>query len=208
MADLHWVDAPERASARRAIRHALRETDPGLEVLAEGFLAAETEIDLLAVGSEGEIVSIRFARSGEEAEMLTRSLGDLTWLRPRVADFRKLAPGMGLEPSAAPRAILLGVEFGPDTQGAIEILPKGSISLVRYRCFRQEGQLCAVLEPVLTGSIGSRREAESTRPRASASTGARGLPPSPALDFTLRTGFRTRLSDADLQVATDEKTPA
>ena len=58
-------------------------------MIAEGFLAEASAIDLLAVGGEGEIISIRIGRGGDDVALLTQSLADLTWLRPRLADFLK-----------------------------------------------------------------------------------------------------------------------
>ena len=50
MAELEWEGRPERLSLRRAIRHRLRRFDPTIRVIAEGFLAEASAIDLLAVG--------------------------------------------------------------------------------------------------------------------------------------------------------------
>ena len=56
---------PDRPSLRRALRDALRALLPELRVVAEGFLAEVSNIDLLAVGRDGELVAIRFAEAGE-----------------------------------------------------------------------------------------------------------------------------------------------
>ena len=43
------------------------------------------------------MISIRIGHDEDDAALLTRSLADLSWLRPRLADFLKLAPGLGIE---------------------------------------------------------------------------------------------------------------
>ncbi len=145
MADLEWLGEPDRASLRRAIRHRLRHLDPTLRVVAEGFLAEQSEIDLLAVGNEGELVSIRIGRRGGDAVLLTQALSDLTWLRPRREHLLKLAPGLGLEPSAEPRALLLCPNFAPETCSAAENLPARTVGRLSYRCLRLQGQLNVLL---------------------------------------------------------------
>ena len=206
MAELEWEGRPERPSLRRAIRHRLRRFDPTLRVIAEGFLAETSAIDLLAVGGEGEIISIRIGRGGDDVSLLTHALADLTWLRPRLADLLKLAPGLGLEPSAEPRAMLLCPEFARETRAAVENFPARSIELATYHCLRQQGQLSVLLE---TGSPSqlqpselARTETHSAGPEAQTNTSAPPLPrrsrplpvaPSPS-------GFRTGLTDADLQI--------
>jgi hypothetical protein len=76
----------DRRGLRRALRDALEAASPDVRVIAEGFLAEQSAMDLLAVGSEGELISIRFAEAGDDAAGLTRALADLTWLRGRRSD--------------------------------------------------------------------------------------------------------------------------
>lgn len=206
MADIEWQGEPERASLQRAIRHRLRRFDPGLRVVAENFLAEETPIDLLAIGAEGEIVSIRIAAQGDDASGFTRALADLSWLRPRLHDLLKLAPGLGLEPSAEPRALLFCPEFGGETLAAADNLPQRTLGLLGYRCFRQNGQLAVVFETSKPRAgeprFASAREGLVSAPRApidppGRSTNGDGSltqPPSPST-------FRTGLTDADLGAA-------
>ncbi len=213
MAELEWEGHPERPSLRRAIRHRLRRFDPGIRVVAEGFMAETSLIDLLAVGGEGEIVSIRIGRDGDDRTLLTQALADLTWLRPRLADFLKLQPKLGLEPSAAPRAMLVCPEFSRETQAAVENLPPRSIELTRYQCFRQQGQLSVLLE---TGSPSQRPPV--TRPPVGSSLdrtalGSETIPPKePAIRgrsagarARRATGFRTGLDEADLHIEVEEE---
>lgn len=199
LADLEWLGEPDRASLRRAIRHRLRHFDPTLRVVAEGFLAEQSEIDLLAVGNEGDLVSIRIGHQGGDAVLLTQSLSDLTWLRPRREHLLKLSPGLGLEPSAEPRGILVSPDFAPETCSAAENLPTRTIQRLSYRCLRLQGQLSVLLtdeahprraEPPVAAAPHAEsppRAAHAEAPGAARLT----APPSPS-------SFRTGLSDADL----------
>jgi hypothetical protein len=211
MAELEWEGRPERPSLRRAIRHRLRRFDPAIRVIAEGFLTETSAIDLLAVGGEGEIISIRIGRRGDDVSLLTHALADLTWLRPRLADFLKLAPGLGLEPSAEPRAMLLCPEFARETRAAVEFFPGRSIELATYHCLRQQGRLSVLLETRSPSrpqtSEPARTETQRAGPEAQTNASAPPLPrrarplpiaPSPS-------GFRTGLTDADLRIEVEEE---
>jgi hypothetical protein len=211
MAELEWEGQPARPSLRRAIRHRLRRFDPSLRVVAEGFMAEVSEIDLLAVGGEGEIISIRIGRGGDDRLLFTQALADLSWLQPRLADFLKLAPSLGLEPSAAPRALILCPDFARETEAAINACRPRSIELATYRCLRQQGQLSVLLDP---------RSPSQQAPIARAPTGldpedaqARTEPTSPngpppldqATESEPRSGFRTGLREVDLHIEVDEE---
>ena len=211
MAELEWEGRPERLSLRRAIRHRLRRFDPTIRVIAEGFLAEASAIDLLAVGGEGEIISIRIGRGGDDVALLTQSLADLTWLRPRLADFLKLAPGLGIEPSAEPRAMLFCPEFARETRAAAANLPVRSIELATYHCLRQHGQLSVLLE----SGLPSQQQAGE---RAASDTHSYGptpvrAGPVPTLSKPSRrptdppatSRFRSGLTDADLRIEIEEK---
>ena len=196
MADLEWLGEPDRPTLRRAIRHRLRQFDPGLRVVAEGFLAEQSEIDLLAVGNEGDLVSIRVGRSGDDAALLTRALSDLNWLRLRGEHLLKLAPGLGLELSAEPRALLLCPNFSPETCSAAENLPTRMIQRISYRCLRLQGQLNVVLTDEsprveVRQSVRHSPAPAQSHPQPQAAPGRLADPPSPS-------NFRTGLTDADL----------
>lgn len=200
--------SPSRHAVRRALRHAIQETRPDLVIAAEGFRAENSEMDLLAVGSEGELISVRYAAAGQDALTLVQCLSDLNWLRLRAADLRKLAPGLGLEPSAEPRGLLVSPAFEVDTQSAVGIFPSSTLELVRSQLRRMDGGLSMDLEPVASlwtepeSGPGATRNAD---PTGSATTdfGAPGAGDAsssgPAIEFTLRTGFRTGLSESDLR---------
>lgn len=207
---------PDLPSLRHALRDALYARLPELRVVAEGFLAEVSSIDLLAVGSDGALVAIRFAEAGDDAAALTRALADLSWLRLRRADLLKLASGLGIEPSAEPRALLFCREFGPEVRAAVDNFPAHTVELWHSRGLHRHGQSSLVIDlpgqPFarpgrdLTGSTSAGSAATPSAPphvtpeparrpeRADHRERARVLtaPPSPS-------AFRTGLVDADLE---------
>jgi len=224
LAEFEWGSVPQRPELRRAVRHQLRSWDPSLQILAEDFLACESTIDLLAVGGEGELVSIRIGGPGEDAALLTRSLSDLAWLRPRTRDLRTLVPGLGIEASADARSILLCPDFGGETRAAIEIFPSDSVQLMLYRCYRHRGQLGVILEPQeqKTPSRHQAPEGEE-RPHRRSSRSLETTPdpcfgqgatvsgpierregPDALLNLAPTSDFRTGLTDADLRLDAEE----
>ena len=149
MSDPEDAGAVERPMLRRALRHTLRRVAPEVRVVAEDFLALASPIDLLGVGSEGEWISIRIAREGEAVDLVVHALADLRWLGSRGADLAKLAPGLGLEPTAAPRALLIAPSLAPEIVAAAEAVGPGRIELRLYRCWRERGRLTALVDPPL-----------------------------------------------------------
>lgn len=194
------------SSPRRALRHALRRQSPGVEVLAEGFLAADSPIDLLARGASGELVAVRISLSDapqETARLLTRGLSDIAWLRARSAGLTALASGLDLDIDAEPRALLVAPAFDPEILSATQSLPAHLIELMIWRGLRHRGQIQMVLEPALSTLPSSPQPVVHSR--TAASPGARGetpdvLPPAPPPP----SGFRTGLSDEDLEPGPSE----
>ena len=195
LTDFKWHGRLQRPTLRRAVRHRLAGDDPSIRVIAEDFLAETSNIDLLAVGAEGEIVSLRIGRDGDDVSLLTQCLADLAWLHPRVADFLKLAPTLGLEPTAEPRALLLCPDFAPETLAAVGGLPARSLGLVRYYCLESQGQPSVLLKtwnPPSSATDGRSLRADSSIQASSAEVSTRSTrSSSPAV-------FRTGLTDADV----------
>ena len=204
LADLEWTGSLEPASLRRALRHALRTSEPALRVIAEDFLSEATAIDLLAVGANGELVSVRIAAEGESAagaQLLVRGLADTAWLTHRALDLAKLAPELGLLPNAAPRAVLFGLDFDAETISAAQSLSASQIELQRYRCMKTQGQLTLLLEPIKPGSDRIRRALDRSAPKTPPISPIPETRPEPALtDPPSPSAFRTGLSDADLRI--------
>lgn len=180
---------PDPASLRRALREALQTQLPELRIVAEGIPAEVSRLELLAVGSAGELIAIRFAEGGDDAAALTRLLADLSWLRPRRTELLRRASGLGIEPSAEPRAMLVCREFSPEVFAAIDNFPAETIELWRSTGLQRPGGSSLRIEranPVITAPARPGERAHRTdRPRALYA------PPSPS-------AFRTGLVDADL----------
>lgn len=138
----------DRADLRRALAAGIEAIRSDLRIVAEGFLGEESVMDGLAVGGEGELVSIRFAKPAEDRATLTRALADLTWLRARRRDLLKLAPGLGIDPSAEPRAMVFCRAFSVESRAAVDNLPDGTIELWQCRGLGPVGQRRLLIEPV------------------------------------------------------------
>lgn len=148
MAESSLEGFSDRASLRRALAHRLSEVQPQLRILAEGFLGEVSTIDLLAVGTEGELVSIRFSKPDDDRATLTRALADLTWLRARRADFLKLSPGLGIDPSAEPRALVVCHGFSAESLAAVDNFPENTVALWCCRGLHTETRQVLVMEPM------------------------------------------------------------
>ena len=203
MAELEWQGAIEVGSLRRALRQALRRTSPGWRVVAEGFLGATSPIDLLAIGEAGELICIRATAedAGDPvARLLASGLSDLGWITPRVADFQKLAPELGLRPLAPPRLQLFAPDFDAEVLAAVEhvsgLLGDDRLGLSRYRALRQQGQLTLLLEPLKAGGPSERLRPVTLGPAAP--TPATDPASSSLVDPPSPSAFRTGLTDADL----------
>lgn len=208
MAESSLEGFSDRASLRRALAHRLNEVQPELRILAEGFLAEVTVIDLLAVGREGELVSIRFSKPDDDRATLTRALADLTWLRARRADFLKLSPGLGIDPSAEPRALVVCHGFSAESLAAVDNFPENTVALWCCRGLRIETRQVLVMEPmsaklsktpwpeVLSATSPKSPAARETAPRLPA-PGGRPAPdrptsaPTAAVDRAVRLQART-----------------
>lgn len=176
----------DRAGLRRALRHALETALPDLRIVAEGFFAEVSPIDLLGVGAEGELIAVRWAAPGTDPETLTRVLADLSWLRPRRMDLLKLAAGLGIDPSTEPRALLVAPEFGRETRAAVDNFPADTVQL--WRCLpghdKEQALRVEPVDPVerpaplstsFSTSFGAGTGSSWETNRASAPRGARPL---------------------------------
>ena len=200
MAELEWDANPNRPSLRRAVRHRVRDLERPIRIAAENFLALETRMDLLGVGIEGELVSVRIGIGEEDAKLLTHSLSDLFWLRSHGEDLSRLVPDLGIEGSATARALLFCPSFSDETRSAIESLPVDHVELITYRCYRHRGQLGVLLEDRFTARHGT---FDDNRPDHEVLDAAH--PPAvPCHSLPIgepggTNGFRTGLTDAELQ---------
>lgn len=203
MAELEWETNPKRPSLRRAVRHRLRDLEPPIRIAAENFLALESRMDLLGIGPEGELVSVRIGIGHTDAALLAHCLSDLVWLRSHGEDLARLVPDLGIEGAGDPRALLLCPAFDRTTRSAAESLPPGRIELMTYRCYRQRGRLGVLLEDDTRPGPAAVEEELAERD-VPAGLGVEHPPAVPNDDRPIRapaasSGFRTGLSDAELR---------
>lgn len=167
------------------MRHALGSGAERLRFVAEDVLGAETRIDWVCVGPEGETLLVLLAERGHDLELVARSLAQRAWVEARLPDWVQLAPALGLRPEAGVGALLLCPAFGAEARAAAASVPAARIRLATCHFEHQGAELRAWIAPV-----------EPAPPRAAAPerTSPESLPE-----------FRTGLSDADLGVTDEEK---
>ena len=225
MSGLRRVAPPPRARLLAGLGALLPSLPEPLYLVAEQMVGLEGEIDAVARDGRGRAVAIRVAEPGQDRAAFTDLLAQRDWLEPRLRDWLKLSPGLGLKPELGVAAMLLAGEFDPRTVAAARSVREGDLRLARLLAFDWQGTLQLVLEPE---SPAARREPAPLRdlepPRSFAENGngngnghghedapVRGDFPMPS-DATLRAAlsdlgpetaaldsrFRTGLSDEEL----------
>ena len=184
MTDLRLAEAPRRSQLIEGLRSRLSEVVPALRLIAEDTLGADSRIDFVGVEPAGRVVLILVGEEGDDLELIGRAVAQRAWVEPRIRDWIQLAPNLGMRPGAGVRAILLCPSFRHETETAAAALGDQAVSLVRYRCLRNAGNLEILTEPI-------------TREAARGST-----PPRP--DRSSLPAFRTGLSHEDLGLTAEE----
>jgi hypothetical protein len=156
---------------------------PALRVIAEEVLGADATIDWVALEPGGRAVVVLVGEAGQDLELVARALAQRAWLEPRIRDWQKLAPRIGLRPEAGVRALALCPAFRSEALAAARSLGSDVLSLASYRCLRDGTGFSVLLEP------------ESSAPAATNGSGP-APPPEP---------FRTGLSDFDLDLTPEER---
>lgn len=170
---------PERGrELRRALRAAVEDLEGGLRVLAEDFLGLEDAIDLVAADAARRLVVVLAADPGRELEAVARALAQCEFMGPRVADWKKLARDLPLDPEAGTRALVVAREFPMAARLAARAVGVGRIGLLRCLPAARPGE--ALLLEIVDGP-----GRETTRAAASA--------------------FRFGLSDEELGLSPDER---
>ena len=118
MAEGPALARPERPEMLRQLRNRLPRLADPLEVVAEQILGLESRIDFVAKDRRGQVVLVFLAEPGSDLLLLADSLAQRSWLEPRVADWLKLAPQLGLRPELGVRVLLLASQFDPRTIAA------------------------------------------------------------------------------------------
>ena len=184
MPDLRLCSPPPRDDLLRQLRLRLAELGPGLRLLAEGVLGAESRIDFVACEPDGQVVLVLVGDDGDDLALLARGLAQKAWAEARLRDWLQLAPELGIRPEAGVRLWLLCPGFDPQTRTAALALGAGGPQLAIYRCVRDGASIETLLEPL------RQPEAGPLRPERAA----------PATD-----GFRTGLREADLGLTPEER---
>jgi hypothetical protein len=127
----------EADDARRALRRALAprlaQLGAPLEVVAEDVLGeADGVIDWVAAGPDGRATLVLVADGAGDAALLQAALVQRAWVAARIADWRKLAPGLALRAELAPRVLLIARNFTRATQIATREAAGTEIVLARW----------------------------------------------------------------------------
>ena len=118
-----------RAELLRQLRSRLSKLADPLEIVAEQILGLESRIDFVAKDRRGQVVLVFLADRGSDLGLLADSLAQRSWIEPRVADWVKLAPHLGLRPQLGVRVLLLAPELDPRTVAAAKSLEGPAIDL-------------------------------------------------------------------------------
>ena len=183
MAEIEFEAPLARSELRERLRGRLDALIPGLQLIAEDVLGAETRIDLVALDPQGRATLVLVADPGRELERVADALAQREWLAPRLADWRKLAPQLRLRPEAGTLALVVGSQFGSRARAVARALGEGVCELVVARAVRNGTATGLLLEPL--------REAPE-RPALLRESGTRSL-------------FRSGLTDAQLGLSPEER---
>jgi hypothetical protein len=184
LADLTLAEPPRRPQLVEGLRTRLSEVVPAFRLIAEGVLGANSNIDFVGVEPTGRVVLILVGEENEDLELVARAVAQRAWVEPRIRDWIQLAPNLGVRPGAGVRVVVLCPSFRHETEAAAAALGDQAVSLVRYRCLLNGGNLQILLEPIAREvALGS------TPPRPNQSS----LP-----------AFRTGLDHEDLGLTAEE----
>jgi len=189
LADLTPAEPPRRPQLVEGLRARLGEVVPTLRLIAEGVLGADASIDFVGVEPTGRVVLVLIGEEGDDLELIGRAIAQRAWVEPRIRDWVQLAPNLGVRPGAGARAVLLCPSFRHATEAAAAALGDQAVTLVRYRCLRNRGNLEILVEPIARAAARG-----PALPKADGSKAAgSGAPP-----------FRTGLSQEDLGLTAEE----
>jgi len=189
--DLRLIAPPPRDELISQLRGRLGHAVPGLRVLAEKLLGADSIIDFVALEPTGRVVLILVGDRNEDLELVTRGLAQRAWVSARLGDWTQLAPNLGLEPEAGVRVVLVCPAFGTEASAALRALGSGVMTAVTYRCVQDGVGFEVLLEhPFAMDPEPAGERVSSTRPAPTSSS---------------PTSFRTGLSDADLGLTPEEQ---
>lgn len=183
MPEIALTPLPPRADLLRQLRGRLHELVPGVRVVVEGLLGAESRIDFVGVEASGRVVLVIVGTDEDDLALVGRALAQRAWVEARLPDWLQLSPGLGMRPEAGVRVWLLAPRFRPESLAAARAA--GAIALASYRCVRNGGQQPDVLLEAITEGGEGKAPASSSSHRAPAQ-------------------FRSGLDDADLGLTAEE----
>lgn len=185
MPELSFTSSPPRTELLRQLRLRLPEALPGLRLVAEGILGADSRIDFVGVDAEGRVALVLVGEREHGLVLLGRGIAQRAWVVDRLRDWLQLAPALGIRPEAGISLVLMAPGFDRETEAAARSLGKAAPQLAVYRCVRNGAGVEALLEP---------RDGQGAPAEA---------PPGPAA--AVAAPFRTGLTDADLGLSADER---
>lgn len=179
--ELRPGEPPSRSQLLAAVAARLHQVVPGFRPVAEDLLGDTSRIDVFGVADDGTAVIALIGSDGEDLTLVARALAQREWLAPRLSDWLKLAPHLGVRVDGTPRALVLCPHFGTEARAAARAA--GGVQLVGWHFVRNGSAVDLLLDP-LPPEPGPARPAQA--------------PPPPA-------PFRTGLSDADLGLSDAER---
>jgi hypothetical protein len=149
---LRRVAPPPRGRLLAGLGALLPSLPDPLYLVAEQVVGLEGEIDAVARDARGRAVAIRVAEPGSDLAAFTDLLAQRDWLEPRLRDWLKLSPGLGIRPELGVAGLLLAGEFDARTVAAARSIREDDLRLARLLAFEWQGTLQLVIEPASPGA--------------------------------------------------------
>jgi hypothetical protein len=191
--ELSLAPPPPRAELLRQLRARLADAAPGLRVLAEEVLGEQGTIDFVGGLPDGRAALVLVGEAGEDLRLVARGLAQRGWLEPRLRDWLKLAPDLGLRPELGVQVVLLCPAFGPESRAAARALGAAAPLLASYRCVRDGRGVEPLVERLAEGGPAAQPPPLHIAPEPRRA-GRQPLPP-----------FRTGLSEAEIELTPEEQ---
>jgi hypothetical protein len=145
--ELRPADPPPRDALLASLSARLHCVVPGYRPAAADLLADASRIDLFGVSADGDAVIALVGGRGDDLVLVARALAHREWLTPRLADWRKLAPGLGLDADARIRALVLCPQFDAEALAAARAVGP-AVELVTWRYLRNGADADVLLEAI------------------------------------------------------------
>lgn len=123
----------------RGLREKLDNLGLSLRVVAEGMLGADSPIDLVTVDPGGGVKLIFVSSQGEDPALVGHALAQRDWVSPRLRDWLKLSPDLGIRPERGVGLLLLAPSFSSGVIAAAQATEPDAVMLASYRRLRGGG---------------------------------------------------------------------